>query len=190
MNDQKNTILAIVLSAIVLIGWEYFYALPQKQRQEELQRQAQTTQVRPPPEAAPGQAASPAPAVPGAAPQVPAPTGAAGPVEIKSREAAIKSTERVAIDTPRVKGSISLKGGRLDDMSLVQYHETVDPSSPAVVLLSPSGTPNPFYAEFGWGGANVKAAGPDTIWTQEGSGSLGPGHPVALVYDNGEGLVF
>jgi YidC/Oxa1 family membrane protein insertase len=190
MNDQKNTILAIVLSAIVLIGWEYFYALPQKQRQEELQRQAQITQVRPPPEATPGQATSPAPASPGTAPQVPAQPGAAAPVELKSREAVIKSTDRVAIDTPRVKGSISLKGGRIDDMSLVQYHETVDPSSPAVVLLSPSGSPHPFYAEFGWIGANVKTAGADTVWKQEGSGSLGPGRPVVLVYDNGEGLMF
>ena len=189
MNDQKNTILAVVLSAIVLIGWEYFYALPQKQRQEELQRQAQITQVRPRPEMTPGQT----PGTPAATPQVPTQSGASAPVEQRSREAIIVSTARIAIDTPRIKGSIALKGGRIDDVSLAQYHETVDPSSPEIVLLSPSGSPHPFYAEFGWyvpAGATAKVPGPDTIWRQLGTGSLGPGQPVTLSYDNGEGLEF
>ena len=191
MNDQKNTILAVVLSAIVLIGWEYFYALPQKQRQEELQRQAQTTQVRPAPQPTPQ--STPGPASQGAAPQAPSQSGAGTPAEPKSREAIIASAPRIAIDTPRIRGSIALKGARIDDASLIQYHETVDPTSPAIVLLSPSGSPHPFYAEFGWvgsAGANVKTPGPDTVWRQEGSGLLGPGRPVVLVYDNGEGLVF
>jgi YidC/Oxa1 family membrane protein insertase len=199
MNDQKNTIIAVVLSAIVLIGWEYFYALPQKQRQEELQRQAQTTQVQQAPQATPGQ---PAPgqtlpgstsAVPGAAPQIPSPPSASAAAEQKSREAIITSTARVPIETPRIRGSIALKGGRVDDVSLAQYHETVDPSSPAIVLLSPSGSPHPFYAEFGWyvpSGANTKIPGPDTMWSQVGTGSLGPARPVTLSYDNGEGLEF
>src|SRR5262249_54462841 len=60
-------------------------------------------------------------------------------------------------------------------------------------LFSPSGSPEPYYAEFGWvgaPGANVKAPGPDTAWRQEGSGALAVGHPVTLVYDNGEGVTF
>src|SRR5262249_28959360 len=146
MNDQKNTILAIVLSAIVLIGWEYFFTLPQKQRQEELQRQTQTTQVRPAPEATPNQGPGGSPAAPGAAPQVPTQQSGAAAAVGQSRDTVIASTARVAIDTPSVKGSITLKGGRIDDVSLVRYRETVDPSSPAIVLLSPSGSPEPFYA--------------------------------------------
>src|SRR5260370_10027259 len=145
MSDQKNTIIAIVLSAIVLIGWEYFYALPQKQRQEELQRQAQTTQVQPAPQAMPGQApgAAPvapgaAPVAPGAAPQVPAQPGATAPVEQKNRESVIRSTQRVTIDTPLVKVSISLKPGRIHGLSLAQYHHTLYPSSPAKLQSSPS----------------------------------------------------
>jgi YidC/Oxa1 family membrane protein insertase len=193
MNDQRNTILAIVLSAIVLIGWEYFYALPVKQRQEELQRQAQITQVQPASQATPGQAGGAAPAVPSAAPRAPEQSSAAPAVKEKSREAAIASTERVLIDTPRIKGSISLKGGRIDDVSLAQYHETVDPSSPAIVLLSPSESPHPFYGEFGWigpSGGAVKVPGPDTLWQRQGSGTLAVGRPIALTYDSGEGLVF
>jgi YidC/Oxa1 family membrane protein insertase len=195
MNDQNhtNTIIAIVLSALVLIGWEYFFALPQKQRQEELQRQAQMTQVQPAPQGqtAPGQSSpGSSSAVPGAAPQIPAPPGAAA--ESKSREDVVASAARIPIDTPRVSGSINLKGGRIDDVSLAQYHETIDPASPAIVLLSPSGSPNPFYAEFGWVpvGAAAKLPGPDTVWRQVGTGSLATGHPVTLSYDNGEGLEF
>src|SRR5216684_7865324 len=197
MNDQKNTIIAIVLSAIVLIGWEYFYALPQKQRQEELQRQAQTTQVQPAPQATPGQGApgqaSPGSAsgipggIPGAAPKIPSLPDASAAGEQKSRDTIITSTARIPIETPRIKGSISLKGGRIDDVSLAQYHETVDPASPSIVLLSPSGSPNPFYAEFGWYvpvGAAVKVPGADTTWRQLGTGSLGPGRPITLAYDN------
>jgi YidC/Oxa1 family membrane protein insertase len=190
MNDQRNTILAIVLSAIVLIGWEYFYALPQKQRQEELQRQGQITQVQPTPRATPGQ--TPGSAAPGAAPRAPEQSGATPPATQKSRQAVIASSERVPIDTPRIKGSISLKGGRIDDVSLAQYRETVDPSSPAIVLLSPSESPQPFYGEFGWvgQGGGAKVPGPDTVWQKDGPGPLGVGQPLTLTYDNGEGLVF
>jgi len=159
MNDQKNTIIAIVLSAIVLIAWEYFYALPQKQRQDALARlQTQSQQLQPVPTAP---AATGTPGLPGPAPQSTPPAA-----ERKSREAALAATPRIAIDTPRIKGSISLKGGRVDDVSLAQYHETVDPDSPAIVLLSPSGSPDPFYAEFGWVGAagvNTPLPGADTL---------------------------
>ncbi len=189
MNDQNNTntIIAIVLSALVLFVWQFFYVIPQQKQHEELRRQAQATQaqVMPAPPA-PGQAGAPAA---GAAPEVPAPPVA----ESKTREEAIASAPRVPIETPRLTGSISLKGGRIDDVSLAQYHETVDPASPSIVLLSPSGSPNPFYAEFGWyvpAGGDIKVPGADTVWTQEGSGALSPGHPVTLRYDNGQGLEF
>jgi YidC/Oxa1 family membrane protein insertase len=97
------------------------------------------------------------------------------------------------IDTPSVRGSIALRGARIDDLALVKYRETVDPKSPAVVLLSPSGTAAPFYAEFGWvggAGASVKLPTADTEWRQEGSGPLTVGQPITLVYDNGDGLEF
>jgi YidC/Oxa1 family membrane protein insertase len=197
MTDSKNTIIAIVLSAIVLIGWQFFIGLPQmeKQRQEQAQQQAAKTGV-----GQPGQATQPPLATPGGAQapgQVPAavPGQAATPsaTATVTREAALKASPRVAIDTGSIQGSIDLKGGRIDDISLVKFRETVDPKSPPIVLLSPSGSPEPFYAEFGWtgtAGANVKLPTSDTVWTQAGSGALAVGHPVALTYDNGGGLEF
>jgi YidC/Oxa1 family membrane protein insertase len=92
-----------------------------------------------------------------------------------------------------VSGSISLKGARIDDLSLVKFRDTVDPKSPAIVLFSPSGTATPYNAEFGWvpaSGSTVRLPDFNTVWQQEGSGSLTPGSPVTLKYDNGDGLTF
>jgi YidC/Oxa1 family membrane protein insertase len=187
MNDQKNTILAIVLSAMVLIAWQFFFGMPQFEKQRQQQQQQQQAQQTAPA----GQTPQPQTA-PGAGPQVPGQPSPAGGLQL-SRDAVIAASPRVAIDTPRVKGSIALKGGRVDDLSLSQYRVTVDPNSPAVVLLSPSGTAHPFYAEFGWvgaAGATAKLPGADTVWQQEGSGALGIDRPVTLTWDNGEGLQF
>jgi YidC/Oxa1 family membrane protein insertase len=188
MTDQKNTLLAIVLSAIVLLVWQYFFGLPLMQRQEVQKQQQQQQQLPGQPQTAPGPVAQP-----GNPPQLPGQGGAPTTAQELTREAAIKLSPRVDIDTPRIKGTISLKGGRIDDVSLAQYHETVDPTSPPIVLLSPSGSPHPFYAEFGWltsAGAAVKVPDRDTLWRQDGSGALTPQRPVALTWDNGDGLTF
>jgi YidC/Oxa1 family membrane protein insertase len=186
MNDNKNTILAIVLSALVLLGWQYFFAVPQeKARQEQLQAQQQKQNV-----PAPGQ---PSPAQPQAQSQVPGqPSGPSSATPI-DRKAALANSPRIPVATDTLQGSVALKGGRIDDLALVKFRETTDPKSPPIVLLSPSGTGDPFYAEFGWtgaAGANVKLPTSETIWKQVGSGGLGVGRPVTLTYDNGEGLEF
>jgi YidC/Oxa1 family membrane protein insertase len=163
MNDQKNTILFVVLSGLILLVWSFFFV-----------PQAPKNPTPPPP---PG----------GSVP------GPAEPPKQLTREEALKQSPRVTIETPRVAGSIALKGGRIDDLSLTQYRETVDPNSPAIVLLSPAGGPEPFYAEYGWlapSGTTVKRPDANTLWTQEGSGALSVGNPVRLVFDNGEGLEF
>jgi YidC/Oxa1 family membrane protein insertase len=160
---KRNGLVAIILSLIVLIGWPYFFNFPQM---EELRAAEQV-----PPELADrySQQASAA------------------------RESIIAASPRVNINTPSINGSISLKGARIDDVRLVKYHETPDPKSPPIVLLSPTGTDDPFYAEFGWlaaDGATLKIPDQNTLWQLEGSGSLTPGSPVTLRYDNGAGLRF
>src|SRR5438874_2116136 len=125
MNDQKNTILAIVLSALVLIGWQIFFGLPQVEKQKQAAQQQQQQQTQP----APG---TPAPTAPGTAPQAPGQPTATPPAPL-TREAALAASPRVRLETPLLAGSIALKGGRIDDLSLVKYRETVDPNSPAIV---------------------------------------------------------
>lgn len=190
MTDNKNTILAVVLSALVLLGWQYFFAVPQeKARQEQLQGQQQKQSA--PTPAQPGQPVQP-PAQTGA-PQVPGQASPPTAAVLVDRTAALASSPRVPIATGSLQGSIALKGGRVDDLALVKFRETVDPKSPPIVLLSPSGTADPFYAEFGWtgtAGANVKLPTSETVWKQVGSGALSVSHPVTLTYDNDEGLEF
>jgi YidC/Oxa1 family membrane protein insertase len=203
MIDNKNTIIAIILSAVVLIGWQYFIGGPeQKAREEQAQLQQQkqqthqTQQTQPAKQAAPaakpGEASQPPATEPGA-PTVPGQATAPAAATSLTRAEALKQSARVPISTGSIRGSIALKGGRIDDLFLTQYRETIDPKSPPILLLSPSGAPMPFYAEFGWTGAagsHLKLPNSSTVWKQEGSGALSVGHPVTLTYDNGQGLQF
>jgi YidC/Oxa1 family membrane protein insertase len=191
MTDNRNTILAVILSGLVLIAWQYFYNVPQMERQRALQ-QTQAELVKPAPQATPGstapQANTPTPSV-----NAPAANQPASTATIVARDTAIAATPRIKISTPRLSGSIALKGARIDDLALIQFRETVDPASPPIILFSPSGTAEPYYAEFGWvpaSGSTVRLPDRDTQWQQEGSGDLTPSNPVTLKYDNGDGLTF
>src|ERR1700704_1850808 len=192
MTDNRNTILAVILSGLVLIAWQYFYNVPQMEKQR-AQSQPQAELAKPSPQATPGGPTPQAGATPAPSASTPAATqlAAAGPVV--SRETAIAATPRVKIETPRVSGSISLKGARIDDIALTLFRDTVDPKSPPIVLFSPSQTASPYYAEFGWvpaSGSTIRMPDQTTMWQQEGSNTLSPSSPVTLKYDNGEGLTF
>lgn len=189
-DNQRNLLLAIVLSVAVLLGWQMFYAGPKlKEEQERKQRVQQEAVQKGQQPAAPG-TATPVPAGKAGTPTVP---GAAPGAVALSRADALKDSPRVAIETPSLKGSIALKGGRLDDLVMLKYRETVDPKSANVELFSPSNAPHPYYAEYGWlAGAGTAQPTPqrDTVWSQVGSGALTPTSPVTLTWDNGKGLLF
>ncbi|MBS0243826.1 MAG: membrane protein insertase YidC, partial [Proteobacteria bacterium] len=131
-DKQKNLLLAVALSAIVLIGWQLLFVNPRIK--EEQARRASQTQSQPV-TAQPGQQPATGTPVPATAPSSgtrpgDVPLGAAAPT--LTREAAIAASPRVAIETPAIKGTISLKGARIDDIELAQYHEETDPKSPLV----------------------------------------------------------
>ncbi len=122
--------------------------------------------------------------------QVPGSPTAVTPV---TRDQALASTPRLKIDTPELQGSINLTGAQLDDLHLTGYRETIDPKSPTIVLLSPAGTPNAFFAEQGFVGATgtiAKLPDSKTVWQAPADAVLGVGKPVTLTWDNGAGLVF
>jgi YidC/Oxa1 family membrane protein insertase len=192
---NRNLLLAVVLSVVVLFVWQALVIGPQRQAQQQQAQQQQTTQQ--PGSQTQSQTGTPSPSATGEPSASSAPgAGAPGlPAATASRDAAIAETQRVPIDTPRLRGSINLKGGRIDDLTLKKYRVAVDEDSANVTLLSPSGSPAPnraFYAQHGWttAGSAVSAPGPDTEWQVESEGPLSPGNPVTLVYDNGEGVVF
>jgi YidC/Oxa1 family membrane protein insertase len=187
-SENRNMILAIVLSMAVLVAWQYFSGIPEMERQRQIAQEQQQAQ----------QQAAQQPATPGAqtGTQAPAPAGtppttAPAVAKALTRAEALALSPRVAIDTPRVVGTVALKGGRIDDLSLKDYRETVDPKSPIIVLLSPSAGPSPFYAEFGWvSGANVKVPTSETVWTAPAGATLTNKSPLVLTWDNGAGLIF
>ncbi|MCX7281858.1 MAG: membrane protein insertase YidC [Alphaproteobacteria bacterium] len=171
MNNNKNVFVAIFLAAAVLFVWQYFVATP-SMKAEQARQAALTHQEKTKPSSAPV-----------------LPSIATGTSHL-SREAALKvGGKRVVIDTPMVDGSLLLKGARLDDLRLKNYHDTVNPKSPEIVLLAPKSTNYPYSATFGWvGAANMPSD--NSQWTQVGEATLSPGHPVTLTWDNGHGLVF
>jgi YidC/Oxa1 family membrane protein insertase len=200
MMENKNMLIAIALSIAVLLGWQYFYVAPQVERQRaqlaEQQAQApQTTTATPAAEGVPAADGVPAPPGAGGAPAVPGAAPAAGalPGAPANRAAVLAATQRVAIDTPSISGSINLRGARLDDVRLKKYRETVDPTSPTIVLFSPAGAPDAYYADFGVvadAGANIPLPAADSEWTVESGSTLTADAPVTLAWDNGAGLVF
>jgi YidC/Oxa1 family membrane protein insertase len=178
--DSRNLILAIALSVLVMIGWQYFFAGPQLQKDHQAQTQAATQAA-----ATPGGA----PAA-GAVPGVTAP-GAPAPATQMSRSDALAASPRVTIDTPSLGGSIDLTGGLIDDVVLKGYHETIDPQSPNITLFSPAGGPTPYWAETGFVAdePGVKTPNRQTLWSADAT-TLIPDRPVTLTFDNGAGLKF
>lgn len=173
--ENKNVLLAIVLSAAIIIGWTVFVQGPmmeKQQAQQEAQQAAQQTQQ---PAAQPGQPAAPEDAG----------------RKVVSREEALKESPRVSIDSPRLKGSINLKGARLDDLVLKDYRVTVEPTSANVVLLSPKDSKDGYFANLYWiaDSTDIRVPTGDTVWEANGT-SLSPDKPVTLAWDNGQGLTF
>ncbi len=186
--DNRNLLLAIVLSVVVLLGWQFFYGVPQMEKQKQAAQQTQQAQSQQAPAAS---GTAPAPATPGQPAGSAAPGAAAGQ-GFGTRDQALAASPRVRIDTRRIAGSISLTGARIDDVSLKAFRETVDPNSPIIVLLSPAGGPNAYYSDFGWvaaPGSNVAVPNAATVWTADNQ-TLTPAKPVTLSWDNGQGLTF
>lgn len=164
-------ILAIVLSALVLIGWSFL-----------------SEQIAPtPPEPAAALSDGEEVTLPGAdtVPVTEAPVEALEVATVLGDSQA----DRIAIDTPRVRGSINLRGARIDDLVLLDYNETNDEDSPPVRMLSPEGTETSNYAHFGWASQGIEAPDGDTIWQADGE-RLTPDSPVTLSWRNGTGQLF
>ena len=162
MNDTKNLIVAVVLSALVLLGWtwaanKYFPTANPQSTKVENGKQKPVEQ--------------PAAQVQPSAPSTPKAT--------RSVSAALASGPRVSIRTPSLAGSINLRGAQLDDLLLVDEKQTIAANSPPVRLLSPLGAPGAYIAQFGWAAQGAQTPTLDTVWTAD-IRELVPGRPVTL----------
>jgi len=211
--DQRNLILAFFISAVILFGWQYIYEQPridaarQAAEQKKIEQQAaadanQLATVPTPPAAATvpqvsGGTTPPAPEstqggvpVGGQAPSAPV-VGAPQISEASQRSAALRLAPRLAISSDRLRGSIQLKGGQIDDLILSTYRETLDADSANITLLSPSQAPKSYFAQFGWASsdASVPVPNDNSVWTANAT-TLTPKSPITLSWDNGKGFVF
>ena len=169
MNDSRNMILAIVLSAIVLFGWSFISDRYFPTANPPATKIVDGKQV-------------PLPK-PGADPALDSPTA------IRSRRVVLSETPRIPIQTPSLQGSINLRGARIDDLLLSKHRQGIAANSPPIRLLSPGGAPDAYFGSFGWTGEGVLLPGPDAVWTASGT-RLAPGSPVALSWNNGRGQRF
>ncbi len=191
MNEHRNMILAVVLSIVILMGYEFYTS----KMYPPVPAQALGEQATPSKAPAGGDASTAVPTAPpseineaGGSAAPGAPQTAVEP--LAKRAAVLAKGRRIKIFSPRLSGSISLKGARIDDLTLIDYRTEMDKNSAPIILLLPKGTPKAYFAEFGWVSVAGKAVpGPDTIW-KTNSSTLGPDKPVTLTWDNGQGLRF
>jgi YidC/Oxa1 family membrane protein insertase len=173
--DQKRLFLAIAISLAILLGFQLLVV-------PHLPKPAPVTRV----------AESP---LPGATPQEGSPASPAGSgaaIPSAGSAAVPKTVPRLKIDAPRIQGSMSLLGARLDDLVLKDYREQIAPASPLVRLLEPRSDEHPYYIQYGWTalpGDTVRLPDNDTVWAASAE-TLTPATPVTLSWDNGAGVTF
>lgn len=175
MQNQRNLLLAVLLSGLLILGWDagMSWLYPQTEStavEGKVDTPTEVAEVRHTREG-----------------------GLSDPGEIAQEKAdlatSLAAPGRVAIDAPDLAGSINPVGARVDDVTLRSQRESVKEDSGPVRLFSPQGTPAQHFAQFGWVGEGIQVPGADTVWQVEG-GPLAPENPVTMRWDNGEGQLF
>ena len=172
MDDKRNLVLAMVLAMLILVGWQYAtaYFMPEETPA------AATVESQPVAAAAPGQAGATPPAQRQAA--------------FRDRSTALAASPRIIIDTPKLRGSLNLRGARIDDLVMLNYRQSIEENAPPVRLFSPGGTRESYFAGLGWSGSGLATPSADTLWNAPAGATLTPATPVTLTHDNGQGQLF
>lgn len=176
MEDRRNLILAIVLTAVVLFGWpvvaDYFFPQPEPTAEQIAQnKKAEANEAS------------------GSTSDISGINSNAAPKKKLTIGKALQSSARVKIDTPKLSGSISLQGAKIDDILLLAHRTELDKDSPKVRLFSPTSTKDEYYARFGWIGSGAVLPDNDTVWNTSAS-TLSPSSPVTLDWTNAQGQKF
>ena len=166
--DNKNVFVAIALSMSVLLFWGAFFETPKKQTS--IQNQEKISDVEN---------------------EITPSINQKIQKKSLSRQDALSESDRVLIKNKNVEGSISLKGGILDDLSFINYKKELNDDQ-RVVFLNPKEIEDGYFVETGWTSIKneVKVPALDTQWKVKGNKLLSPGNPVVLEWNNNEGLIF
>lgn len=168
--DRRNLIIFIVISLILWVGFDHYVLNP---RMEAVRAEKEKTALE-------------------AAEQNLTPEAIAMANETRPRQDIIKETSRLKFSNPVMEGSFNMSlGGRLDDVTLKDYYETLDKKN-NVSLFAPAGSEDPEYAEFGWlsKDSGIKTPGKNTKWRYLGTNHLTPKDSLTLFWENGQGLRF
>lgn len=174
--DYQRIILTIFLTAIILIGWQALVEWPRRQQlaqnyalQEKKEAEIKNEKAN----------------------DIIAKGGDTDYAPNLTREERLEASQRVRIQSDKLHGSISLKGARFDDLTLAKYKETLEKDSPEVILLTPNGDENAYFAQAGWVALDGKTKVPDgkSLWKSDKS-TLTNNDSVVLTWDNGEGVNF
>jgi len=178
--ENRNLIMAVALSMIVLLGWQIFVIQPEMEKEAAEQEQI-----------AAEMAQSAATANDNGQPSASAASGTPAIINNTAPAKAVDTAKRIVIDAPLVRGSFSLRGARLDDVILTSYNETLDENSENIHFLKKISSDTPFFAEFGWSSSDSGQTMPsaDSLWSADRD-ALSPATPVTLTWENGQGLQF
>ena len=172
--ENRNVIIAVILSTAILIGWSMYFENPDEAQRKRLEIQGKTetqTNIQKP-----------------ETPQ----TTKANPTKAISRGEALKEGDRVSIENSNLAGSISLRGAIIDDIVLKNYRETLDKNSKPIVVLSPKKSDEGYFVESGWATtkSDIKVPDNNSIWQIKDGKKLTPTTPVTLEWNNREGIIF
>ena len=178
--ENRNLIMAVALSMIVLLGWQIFVIQPEMEKEAAKQERI-----------AAEMAQSAATANDSGQPSASATSGTPAIINNTAPAKAVDTAKRIVIDAPLVRGSFSVRGARLDDVILTSYNETLDENSENIHFLKKTSADTPFVAEFGWSSSDSGQTMPsaDSLWSADRD-VLSPATPVTLTWDNGQGLQF
>lgn len=172
--ENKNVLLAVILSTAILIGWSFYFENPEEAQRKRAEIQGKTetqTNIQ--------------------KPEAPQPSKA-NPAKSISRNEALKESDRVLIENKNLSGSISLRGALIDDIILKNYRETLDPNSKPIVLLSPKKYEQGYFVESGWATtkSDIKVPDNNSLWQIKEGKKLTPNSPITLEWNSREGLIF
>lgn len=168
----KNMAVALVLCALLIVGWQFFVEIPKRAKLTEWQKQQQVLKAQQKEKVAQENLAI-------------TQEGVDTPAET------LVPAEDIVISSEMLHGKISTRGLRFDHLTLANYHEELDPNSPEVQLLHKSNSQTPYFMQFGWLSDNPSILLPHakTVWSAQ-STRLAPGEPVMLSWENGQGITF
>ena len=160
MNEQKNLLLAIVASLIILMIFQYLFPTERKITEDNVVSETELEEI--------------------------------AQEKILDREEVVQNNNRIYFsESSRIKGSISLKGARFDDVILKDYKETIEPETKEVTLLSPNNTLNPYFVEFGWmSQENISLPNKNSVWELVEGKELGPESHITITWTSPDGIEF